>query len=98
LPPAADPGSLRQQADTAWPKAKPPAGAWLMLNGLWSVLPQRHQAVLGWSVDCHVVLADASVCSASELGRLLRAGAPAVRLLQVCLPEPGRIALEFHLA
>jgi hypothetical protein len=92
------PGSPPEAAAQACPRARPRPGSWVMLHGLWSALARRHKEILGWATDCHVVLAEPSLCLPSRLGRLrIRGGVPP-RLLQVSWREPGRLRVDFHQA
>jgi hypothetical protein len=69
-----------------------------MLHGLWSALARRHKEILGWATDCHVVLAEPSLCPPAQLGKWRRRGALPPRLLQVSWLERGRLRVDFHQA
>ena len=75
--------------DTAWPELRDSTAPLLLLNGVWSVAPEKHDHIVEWAGRRHVVLADTI---GPDLRGLSRRGKISLHILDVSQsPDSGKI-------
>lgn len=89
LPASTTTTTLRDQAAQAWDSIG--HSSWLMLDGVWTLLPDRQKEILIRSLDSHVVIADAAHSDACTLRRIKGSKDVPIHILDVTESSEGRI-------
>lgn len=77
-----------------WPK--PNHTPWLMLNGVWSLVPGRHEEILSWCNQHHVVIADETSYEPAVLKKLCTGIQAPINILDLGDSDHRRIRVDFR--
>lgn len=91
---AAERSKLLDKIMGAWPR--PDHAAALLLNGVWSLLPEKQKEILGWSAHHHVFVADELNCTPRQRRTIFRELKAPVRFLNVTETDQECIHLDFQ--
>jgi len=85
---------LREEAARRW--SKPNHATLLVLNGLWSLMPERQREILARAETHHVVVADETKYGVAEMQRVFGVIKAPVHVLEVTELDHDHIHIDFR--